>query len=89
MQGAGKRGCTYVGREYGVAGRGRVHRHGEAEGPGPQVAVLQHREPLRRGRGQLEAGTEEGGEGPGRGGQLTVKPTGVSRAAPGRGWQLT
>lgn len=82
---------TYVRCEHGVAGRGLVHGHREAEGAGPQAAVLQQRDPLGTGWGSGGAG-----QGPERwvggcrlaGGGLTVKPTGVSRAVPGRGWQL-
>lgn len=39
---------TYVWCEHGVAGRGLVHGHREAEGAGPQAAVLQQWDPLGR-----------------------------------------
>ena len=42
---------TYIRCEHGVAGRGLVHRHWEAEGARPQAAVLQQRDPLGRGWG--------------------------------------
>ena len=63
---------TYVWSEHGVAGRELVHGHREAEGAGPQAAVLQQRDPLGRGPGSAmgpargEAGWGCGGEG-GRG----------------------
>lgn len=83
---------TYVWCEHGVAGWELVHRHREAEGAGPQAAMLQQWDPLGRGWGS-GLGPNRGSAGLGGGGEgwwgLTVKPTGVSSAVPGRGWQLT
>lgn len=81
---------TYIGCEHGIAGRRLVHGHRETEGAGPQAPMLQQWDPLGRGwrlglRPGLGTRRAQGEEGRGR---LTVKPTGVSRAVPGRGWQL-
>lgn len=56
---------TYVRCEHGVAGRGLVHGHREAEGAGPQAAVLQQWDPLGRGWGSGDgrAGARQTGEG--------------------------
>lgn len=49
---------AYIRCEHGVAGRGLVHRHRQAEGARPQAAMLQQWDPLGRGW--------ESGVGPGR-----------------------
>lgn len=63
---------TYVRCEHRVAGRELVHGHREAEGAGPQAAMLQQWDPLGRGWGS--------GMGPERGQQGWD-------AGRGRGWQ--
>ena len=63
-QGASWQGVqsTYVRCEHGVAGRGLIHGHREAEGAGPQAAVLQQWDPLGRGWGS-GMGPDRGQEG--------------------------
>ncbi|OWK11741.1 hypothetical protein Celaphus_00003196 [Cervus elaphus hippelaphus] len=53
---------TYIRCQHGVAGRGLVYRHGEAEGACPQAAVLQQWDPLRRDWGS-DVGPDKGWEG--------------------------
>lgn len=62
--GAGWQGVrgTYIRCQHGVAGRGLVYRHGEAEGACPQAAVLQQWDPLGRDWGS-DVGLDKGWEG--------------------------
>lgn len=57
---------TYVWCEHGVAGWELVHGHREAEGAGPQAAMLQQWDPLGRGQGS-GLGPDAGSAGPGGG----------------------
>lgn len=76
-EGRGVGGGTYVRCEHGVAGRGLVHRHREAEGASPQAAVLQQWDPLGRGWGSGWA--SKGREGTRRAGAAVCRLAGASQ----------